>query len=186
MPILAPDTTGTLAAMVFDPRLGERFTFDEADVAANGRGEVSQEQARGFATTARVMRRREPRVLVMLAVVFIVVIALVVTAIASTPGGGLATGVVAGVILAWIFAIIAFFMRRGRRLTTAFEEHRVLTAEGPLSVRTTATQIWFAHVGQARFSVERYQAEVLEEDGAYRVHYLDAPGGGIPLSLERV
>lgn len=171
--------------MAYDHRLGERFMFEEADLEANRRGEVSDEQARGFAQTAQVMRRGAARSKVVLVVVFLVVIALVVAAISATPGGGLTAGIVAGVILAWILAIIAFFMRRGERLTQAFEEHRLLTAEGPLRIRTTATETWFAHVGEARFAVELYQAQAMEEGATYRVHYLDAPDGGIPLSLER-
>jgi len=183
--ILARRPGRTLGGMAFDPRLGERFMFGEADLVANRDGRVSDEQARGFDATVEVMTRREPRVLIVLAVVFAVVIGVVVVAVANTPGGGLSGGVVAGVILAWIFAIILFFLHRGRRLTRAFAERRVLRAEGPLSIRTTSTGTWFAHVGQARFAVELLQAQALEEDAGYRVHYLDAPDGGIPLSLER-
>lgn len=171
--------------MAFDPRLGERFMFEEADLEANGRGVVSDEQAHGFDQTVRAMRRGAARSRVILVIVFAIVIGLVVTGIAATPGGGLAAGIVAGAILAWILAIIVFFMRRGERLTHAFEERRVPTAEGPLSIRTTMTEAWFAHVGQARLAVELHQAQALEEGAGYRVHYLHAPDGGIPLSLER-
>ncbi len=171
--------------MAYDPRLGDRFMFDAEDLAANTRGAVSAEQARMLDATAGVMARREPRVMGMLGVVFLIVIAAVVVGLAATPGGGATGGIVAAVILAWILAIVLFFMRRGRRLRHTMEERDVLTAEGPLSIRTTATGTWYAHVGPARFSVDRYQSEVLQEDARYRVHYLDAPDGGIPLSLER-
>lgn len=172
--------------MVFDPRLGERFMFEEADLEANRRGVVSDEQARGFEATARVMTRGAARSRVILTIVFAVVIALVVAGISATPGGGPAAGLVAGGILAWILLIVAFFMRRGKRLTRAFEEHRVLTAEGPLSIRTSVTETWYAHVGKARFAVELLQAQAMEEGAEYRVHYLEAPDGAIPISLERI
>lgn len=172
--------------MVFDPRLGARFMFDADDLAANGRGELSAEQERMFSTTVRVMRTRERRVGWSLVVVFSIVIAGVVLAVVTTPGGSLAGGLVAGGALAWILGIIAFFRRRGRRMTQALDERRMLTAEGPLNVRTSATGTWYAHVGAARVGIDRYQSEVLEEDGLYRVHYLDAPDGSIPLSIERM
>lgn len=171
--------------MAYDPRLGERFMFEESDLEANRRGAVSPEQARGYDQVVRVMRRGAARSRVMLIVIFAIVIALVVVGVASTPGGGLEPGLIAGAILAWILLIIVFFMRRGQRLTRAFEERRVLTAEGPLSIRTSATETWYAHVGDARFAVELRQAQAMEEGAMYRVHYLDAPDGGIPLSLER-
>lgn len=171
--------------MAFDPRLGHLFMFDEADLSANGRGELSLEQERSFGATVQVMKSGAAKASIALVLIFAAVIALVVVAIANTPGGGLAGGVVAGGILTWILAIILFFRHRGRRLTRAFEEHRILTAEGPLTIRTTVTETWFAHVGRARFAVERYQAEGLEEDAAYRVHYLEAPDGDIALSIER-
>ncbi len=171
--------------MVFDPRLGELFMFEEADLEANGRGVVSEEQARGFDQTVRMMRRGAARSRVILVIVFALTIGAVVLGIAATPGGGPVAGVVAGAILAWILAIIVFFARRGRRLTTAFEERRVLTAEGPLSIGSTVTDTWLAKVGPARFGVELYQAEALEEGASYRVHYLAAPDGGIPISMER-
>jgi hypothetical protein len=171
--------------MAYDPRLGHLFMFEEADLTANGRGQLSQEQERGFAVTVGIMKSREAKASIALVIIFAAVIALVVVAIANTPGGGLGCGIVAGAILTWILGIILFFRRRGRRLTRAFEEHRILTAEGPLNIRTTVTETWFAHVGRARFAVELYQAQGLEEDAAYRVHYLEAPDGDIPLSIER-
>jgi len=79
-------------------------------------------------------------------------------------------------------ATMAFDPRLGERFM--FEEAD-LEAKGPLNIRTTVTETRFAHVGQARFAVELCQAEALEEGAGYRVHYLDAPDGGIPLSLER-
>lgn len=172
--------------MAYDPRLGARFMFEESDLDANRRGEVSDEQARGFDQTVRVMRRGAGRSRVVLTIVFALVIALVVAGISATPGGGLAAGLVAGGILAWILLIITFFMRRGKRLTDAFEQRRLLTAEGPLSIGTSVTETWWAHVGQARFAVELLQAQAMEEGAPYRVHYLEAPDGAIPLSLERI
>lgn len=176
--------------MTFDARIGSRFGFDEEDLAANGRGEVSAEQERMFAGAAAAMRRREPRVTIMLVVVFAATIAVVAIGIATTPGGAdgsalAGAALAAGVIVALI-ALIAFFRRRGERLVRAMEERRVLTAEGPLNVRTDSTQTWYACIGEARIGVDRYQAEVLVEDAAYRVHYLDGPDGGLPLSLERL
>jgi hypothetical protein len=171
--------------MAYDHRIGERFMFGAEDLAANGRGAVSAEQARILDATAGAMARREPRAMGMVGVAFLVAIVAVIVGLAATPGAGAAGGVVAAVILAWIMAIVLFFMRRGRGHHRAIQERDVLTAEGPLSIRTTSTGTWYAHVGPARFAVDRYQSEVLQEDARYRVHYIDTPDGGMPLSLER-
>ena len=50
--ILARRPGRTLGGMAFDPRLGERFMFGEADLVANRDGRVSDGQA-------RLIRRRE-------------------------------------------------------------------------------------------------------------------------------
>ncbi len=94
--------------MAYDPRLGERFMFEESDLEANRRGAVSPEQARGYDQVVRVMRRGAARSRVMLIVIFAIVIALVVVGVASTPGGGLERCLIAGAILAWILLIIVF------------------------------------------------------------------------------
>lgn len=170
--------------MAYDPVLGSRFLFEPEALEANGDGRLSAEQERMLDATVRVMRHREPRVKLMLIVVFAVVIALVVISIANTPGGGMAGGIVAGVILAWILGIIWFFRARGRRTREAMEMRRVLTAEGALRIVSDSTQVWWANVGEARFSVDRYQADVLTEGRRYRVHYIQLPDGAMPLSME--
>jgi hypothetical protein len=170
--------------VAYDPVLGNRFLFEREALEANGEGRLSEEQERLLDATVRVMRRREPRVKAMLVIVFAAVIALVVIAIAATPGGGLASGIVAGVILAWILGLIAFFRARGRRTREAMEMRRLLTAEGPLRIVSDSTQVWWANVGQARFSVDVHQADVLTEGERYRVHYIQLPDGAMPLSLE--
>jgi hypothetical protein len=172
--------------MAFDPRLGERFFFDSADLEANNRGVVSDAQEQGFEQIVRYNRRRDPKVTAFLVVLFAGAIALVVVGIARTPGGSLAGGAVAAGILVWILAIITFFRRRGRKLTAAFEQRRVLTAEGPLSIGGTISDTWRAEVGPARFGIELDQVEALEEGAVYRVHYLAAPDGAIPISMERL
>lgn len=172
--------------MAFDPRLGERFFFDADDLEANNRGHVSASQEQGFDQVVAYNRRRDPKVTAFLVILFAGVIALVAVGIANTPGGSLAGGAVAAGILAWILAIIVFFRRRGRRLTTAFEQKRVLTAEGPLSIGSTMSDTWRAEIGPARFDIELDQAEALEEGASYRVHYLAAPDGAIPISMERM
>ena len=170
--------------MAYVPAIGSRFLFDAEDLRANSEGRLSAEQERGLDATVAVMRRREPRVMVMLVIVFAAVIALVVVAIASTPGGDLTSGIVAGVILAWILGIIAFFRARGRRTREAMEARRLMVAEGPLSIATDSTMAWHATVGEARFGVELYQSQVLTEGSWYRVYYLRIPDGAMPLSLE--
>lgn len=61
---------------------------------------------------------------------------------------------------------------------------RFLTAEGPLSIVSDSTQVWWANVGEARFSVDLYQAGVLTEGKRHRVHYIRLPDGAMPLSME--
>lgn len=76
--------------MAFDPRLGERFFFDAADLEANGGGVVSDGQEQRFARIVRYDRRRDPTVTAFLVALFAGAIGLVVVGISRTPGGSLA------------------------------------------------------------------------------------------------
>ena len=150
--------------MGFDPVLGGRFGFDADDLRANDEGRLSDEQERMLSAAA---------------------IAAVGVGIAATPGGGLASGIVAAAILAWILGLVAFFRSRGRRTREAMEQRRLRTAEGALAIRSDSTGTWWATVGGARFGVELLQAQAMTEGARYRVHHLDAPDGAVPLTLER-
>ena len=172
--------------MGFDPVLGGRFGFDADDLRANDDGRLSDEQERMLAAAAAAMGRHERRTRVLLVVVFAAAIAAVAVGIASTPGAGLASGLVAAAILAWILGLVAFFRGRGRRTREAMETRRLRTAEGALAIRSDSTGTWWATVGGARFGVELLQAQAMTEGARYRVHHLDAPDGAVPLSLERV
>jgi hypothetical protein len=172
--------------MAFDPVLGSRFGFDAEDLRANGDGHLSGEQERMLEAASAAMRRSERRTRILLVVVFGAAAALVAVAIAVTPGAGVAAGVVAGVALAWILGLVAFFRARGRRTREAMEAGRLRTSEGALSIATDATGTWWATVGGARFGVELLQAQAMEEGVRYRVHHLAAPDGAVPLSLERL
>ena len=172
--------------MGFDPVLGGRFGFDADDLRANDDGRLSDEQERMLAAAAAAMSRHERRTRVLLVVDFAAAIAAVAVGIASTPGAGLASGLVAAAILAWILGLVAFFRARGRRTREAMETRRLRTAEGALAIRSDSTGTWWATVGGARFGVELLQAQAMTEGARYRVHHLDAPDGAVPLSLERV
>jgi len=171
--------------MAFDPRLASSFMFDAEALAANREGRLTDEQEQGFARTVEVMRTGRSRSLAIVMLAFAVAIVLTVVAISATPGGGTAATAVAGGILLAIFLLVGFFLRRSDRTTTAFSDHRVLEAEGVLSISSDATGAWWARVGAARFGVELDQAQAMTEGARYRVAYLEIPDGAVPLSLER-
>ena len=50
---------------------------------------------------------------------------------------------------------------------------------------TLAAMGFDPRIGERFMLRGRRLTQAFEEGGAYRVHYLEAPGGGIPLSIER-
>lgn len=55
-----------------------------------------------------------------------------------------------------------------------------------VGIAGTISDTWRAEVGRARLGIEPDQAEALEEGASHRVHYLAAPDGAIPISMERL
>ncbi len=170
--------------MAFDPVIGSRFGFTADDLEANRDGRLTDEQTRLLDATVTAYDRGARRAGRLVAVVFTLAIVTTAIAIAATPGGGLAAASLATVILTGVFMIVMWAMAGGRRARGAIRDRRLRTAEGVLTVRTSSTGTWYAHVGDARFGVELVQAQSLREDGRYVVHYLTLPDGAMPLSIE--
>jgi len=179
--------------MAFNANLGREFTFDEADLDANRAGHLSADQEIIFRNTAEVMRRRTPRVKVLLAVVFAGAIAVVAYGISVTPGGGTTAGIVAAVILAWIGALFFWAMGRNRRYQAAMERRELITVEGEVSFDNVAFDegmggsMYVLKVERHKLSVTSSQMDAMTDGARYRVHYVESGiGRPAPLTLERV
>jgi F0F1-type ATP synthase assembly protein I len=178
--------------MAFEAKLGREFGFDEADLAANRDGRLSDEQELIRRNTAAYTRRRAPRIRALLVIVFAVAIALVVYGATVAPGGSATGGIVGAVILAWVAGIVLFFMRKNRPYQEALDRGEILTVEGAVSFEPVAFD---EGVGGATYHVfvddKKYftifadQMDSLTDGGRYRFYYMDIAIGKAIYSLER-
>ena len=169
--------------MSFEPRLGQAFGFDAADLEANRAGRLSPEQAQMFAAVASYGRRRTRVLLPLLAVLLLGTAAL--AAVTSGPDAAPALAVV-GVMGSFILLLVWFFARRTHRDQAVQATGEVVTVEGPWSHDSDWDGDWTVRVGEFAFGVELLQEQALAEGAAYRVHFLPTEPRPTLLSIERV
>jgi hypothetical protein len=172
--------------MAWDQGLADDFGFDEDDLAANRAGRLSAAQEHGYREALRMNLRGSRRSGIMLTVVFGLAGVAAVVMSQATPGGGSTELLVVAGAFAWMGLIIAFFVRRNRRFRRVYAEHRVHAVEGPLELSPTMSDTWWARFGDVRFEVDGTRALALRDGERYRVHYLEAGGVRLPVSLERL
>ena len=175
--------------MAFDPQLGQLFQFDHEELAANREGRLTPGQKLLFANTAKITKRQLKRSRTIMPMILIAVIVLVIFAQSRTAGAVTSSLIVPAAILAWIAAIVIFFMRRGTRHQQAYAKPKLLSVEGEVEFSPTSSSLgtWHATFGGVTFVVESLATERMREGARSRVYYLEQgfgkPG---PLSLERV
>lgn len=175
--------------MPFDRRLGALFVFSAADLAANRRGELSDEQRRLVGATLRGTRRglRRGRVLITVAVLVAAAAAVAISRSPGGGGGGALPLVIAAAILAIMFIAVRIAQRSWSRTVDAAETATMVTTEGPFTWTTSFGEVWIGTIGAARFGVDRAQVDALEGDHRYRVHFLPWRNDlAWVLSIERV
>jgi hypothetical protein len=177
--------------VAFDPRLGDAFSFDADDLAANREGRLSSSQELILGNAAAIARRGEPwrRAMVAAALLFAAVAAGI--AIAQTPGSGVGSGVVAGVILAGVGGGMVVALGKARSRRAMLEERTLHTTRAALKLKPTGMgatgggSTWRAQIGQVTFLVDARKLEALHEGERYRIHFLRRGAETMPLSLER-
>lgn len=175
--------------MTFDPRLGQVFGFEHADLEANRFHRLSASQQQGFAATVSAIHRGGPKAL------YIAMFAAVVSAVLAGYGTARSQGsasmllVILGVLGAFV-VLIAVLVRRGGRRADRLLSPVLATVEGPVKVRlhssggSSGLTSYRIDVAGVRFVVDRERADRLVDGASYRLHFIDGLSGFWILSLE--
>lgn len=155
------------------------LVFDEHDVLANRRGQLSDWQRQRLVRAVRLERHRFP---LMLGVLGALTAATVGVALAAT---GVDPAVVAALAAALVVPATAtiWMARRRRRSMVQMQQPSVISAVGVPSVsRSISPGYWHVRVGDTRFELDGGTVAVLDTNRALRV-YTAALGPGSPALL---
>ena len=181
-----------------DPRMMQGFGFDEADLAANRAGRISERQLHQLARERADLNKKMWGCLGGLLVPsgILILIALMTNGRVPNPspviGGSVGLGSFVLVVAIMVAGVAAFIIFTGRRASRDWKEGRAEAIEGivKLDVVNTKTDHYIAKINGKTFNISKLDYDALNEqrktDGAeavYRVYY--APGNQKLLSIEK-